>query len=731
MVTIKDIARAALVSQGTVSNVLNGKGNVSSEKIRHVMEAAASLGYVPNERAKLLRKGHSNTLSVILPNIQFKQYSDFYLSFKTYAENHGFSVALYLTNDDSSESESAAIQEIKSSMAAGIATISNCDFTMENSSYHTENGQIMDHLVFVERRPCFETGCIGFDYEKAGADLAARAIKDQYTNICLLTGSLLFSNEEEFYNGFMKKLGHASCLVNHVQTDAHRMLQNIIQMFNSTTPQAVYISNYGFAESVKDICNTFYAAADLPIYTISPLFTMPENDFQKYELNYRQLGKVAAEKLIRSIRTSIAVSSCTLENSGFRNWFANIIPTLAKEPLNILTLDTPTAYAMRTLSQLYTKKTGTDVNITIYSYDEIYEAFNSLNEDSVFDILRLDVTWLSWFAEKILQPLDAIDSKISSCFGDFLDGTINQYSMVNGHVYALPSTPSAQILFYRKDLFQSPIYRRMYLEKYKKELKPPMTFEEFNQIACFFTKTFNPESPVDYGATLTLGSTGVAGSEFLARFFSCQDHLYNSSFQVVLNSPNAVTSLEQLIEIQEYSNPSYCAWWTNTATAFAEGNVAMAILYSNYASDLLSHSSKVVGNIGFAMVPGNNPVIGGGSLGVSKYSKRPKEALSFIKWLSSEPISSASTLLGSVSPCRKSYINYEIINHYPWLNLAKNCFAIAKGQRTPKFSNTPFDEGRFLSIIGMAVKNAYSKAQTPIQALNLAQRMYEEQFPSL
>ena len=57
MTTIKDIARAAGVAQGTVSNVLNGKGNVSSEKIRQVMDAAAALGYVPNERAKMLRKG--------------------------------------------------------------------------------------------------------------------------------------------------------------------------------------------------------------------------------------------------------------------------------------------------------------------------------------------------------------------------------------------------------------------------------------------------------------------------------------------------------------------------------------------------------------------------------------------------------------------------------------------------------------------------------------------------
>ena len=54
MATILDVARLAGVSQGTVSNVLNGKGNVSSEKIRVVEEAAQQLGYTINERARIL-----------------------------------------------------------------------------------------------------------------------------------------------------------------------------------------------------------------------------------------------------------------------------------------------------------------------------------------------------------------------------------------------------------------------------------------------------------------------------------------------------------------------------------------------------------------------------------------------------------------------------------------------------------------------------------------------------
>lgn len=48
MPTMKDIAKEAGVSHGTVSNVLNKTGKVSIEKIKLVEAAAKKLGYVPN-----------------------------------------------------------------------------------------------------------------------------------------------------------------------------------------------------------------------------------------------------------------------------------------------------------------------------------------------------------------------------------------------------------------------------------------------------------------------------------------------------------------------------------------------------------------------------------------------------------------------------------------------------------------------------------------------------------
>ncbi len=731
MATIKDIAKLAGVAQGTVSNVLNGKANVSSEKIKQVMDAANALGYIPNKNAKLLRKGSNNLIGVILPNMRSRQYVEFYLSFKQYAEANKYNVLLQLTNEENTEAEVEAVNLLRSYNASGIATISSFHAkTQKNNPYISENGNLSktETLLFVDRKADFSANFIGFDYKNAGRDLAKKMIKNKHKYICLLTNSLSIPNELDFYKGFKEIVRNCDCKFKHVQTDFYRKLQNIIQLFNDFQPDAVVISNYGFAESVKDIYKTFFAGDRLPIYTVSPLFTTPENDFIKYELNYGKLGNMAAIKIIKDINSGNKEKTKILRPYGFRNWHTAIITKPSSKPLNVLTLDSPSAYTMKNLSRLYTQKTNTPINVTIYSYDEIYEAFNSMTNESAYDVIRLDVTWLSWFAEKLLMPMEKIDKKIYDDLDKFIPGTTGTYSKVNNHIYTLPFTPSIQLLFYRKDLFESPIYKRMYWELNKKELEVPKTFNEFNEIARFFTKKYNESSPVDYGCTLTLGSTGVASSEYLGRLFSLQENLYDETNRVVLNSNTSLKALELLLEIKKYSNLKYSKWWTNTAVEFASGNVAMSILYSNYASDILNESSKIIGNIGYAITPGNNPVIGGGCLGVSKYTKRPNEALSYIRWMCSEPVSSAHTLLGSVSPCSLSYENHDIINHYPWLNLAKNSFISVKGRRVPEGENSPFDERRFLSIIGMAVKNAYSGAQTPKEALDEAQKKYIKNF---
>lgn len=63
--TVKDVARHAGVSPGTVSNALSGARNVDAETRRRVEAAVAALGYVPNLAARRFRTGMSNTIAVM------------------------------------------------------------------------------------------------------------------------------------------------------------------------------------------------------------------------------------------------------------------------------------------------------------------------------------------------------------------------------------------------------------------------------------------------------------------------------------------------------------------------------------------------------------------------------------------------------------------------------------------------------------------------------------------
>lgn len=63
--TIRDVARAANVSIGTVSKALNNSGSLKKETRARVLEVASALGFRPNELAQSLHRGASATVGLI------------------------------------------------------------------------------------------------------------------------------------------------------------------------------------------------------------------------------------------------------------------------------------------------------------------------------------------------------------------------------------------------------------------------------------------------------------------------------------------------------------------------------------------------------------------------------------------------------------------------------------------------------------------------------------------
>ena len=69
MATIKEVARRAQVSVGTVSNVLSGLPTVSTELRERVEQAMAEMQYQPSHIARSLKLKHTQTLALVISDI--------------------------------------------------------------------------------------------------------------------------------------------------------------------------------------------------------------------------------------------------------------------------------------------------------------------------------------------------------------------------------------------------------------------------------------------------------------------------------------------------------------------------------------------------------------------------------------------------------------------------------------------------------------------------------------
>ena len=68
MTGIRDLARHLDISIGTVSRALNNRVDVNPLTRQRVREAAAKLGYSPNQSGRSLRRGRTDLIAMIVPS---------------------------------------------------------------------------------------------------------------------------------------------------------------------------------------------------------------------------------------------------------------------------------------------------------------------------------------------------------------------------------------------------------------------------------------------------------------------------------------------------------------------------------------------------------------------------------------------------------------------------------------------------------------------------------------
>lgn len=119
VVGIKDVARAAGVSVGTVSNVLNRPELVSPARRELVEATIEQLGYVRNETARQLRAGTSRTIALVVVDVANPFFADVIAGVEEAADEVG-ALVVVSNSGGSVDREERHLARLKAQQVMGV-----------------------------------------------------------------------------------------------------------------------------------------------------------------------------------------------------------------------------------------------------------------------------------------------------------------------------------------------------------------------------------------------------------------------------------------------------------------------------------------------------------------------------------------------------------------------------------------------------------------------------------
>lgn len=117
--SVRDVAREAGVSVGTVSNVLNRPDKVAPNTVKRVTAAIDRLGFVRNDAARQLRAGRSHTVGLVVLDTRNPFFTDLAHGAQDEALAKGYTVLLG-GSGDSSERETSLLELFEEQRVAGV-----------------------------------------------------------------------------------------------------------------------------------------------------------------------------------------------------------------------------------------------------------------------------------------------------------------------------------------------------------------------------------------------------------------------------------------------------------------------------------------------------------------------------------------------------------------------------------------------------------------------------------
>lgn len=123
-ITMHDVAEAANVSITTVSHVVNGTRPIAPDTRKRVLKAIEDLNYYKNTSARLLVRGYSNALGLIISDIENPFYPQLIKGFERACHAEHLELVLGMTNYEQINAESAVRRMIEDKVR-GVAVMTS------------------------------------------------------------------------------------------------------------------------------------------------------------------------------------------------------------------------------------------------------------------------------------------------------------------------------------------------------------------------------------------------------------------------------------------------------------------------------------------------------------------------------------------------------------------------------------------------------------------------------
>lgn len=203
---IKEVARAAGVSTATVSRIINNVGYVKEETRKKVLKAIKELNYTPNALARNLSKKETNTVGVIVPDINNPFFGEVIKGISYVADENNLNIILCDTNEDVHR-EIKALQMLKEQRILGILAVPTSDIDEINNQYLDLLESTGTQIVLIDRDVKHSNfDGIFIDNIKGAFDATNALIKAGHRKIAIIAGPIDSKTGRDRLTGYKNSL---------------------------------------------------------------------------------------------------------------------------------------------------------------------------------------------------------------------------------------------------------------------------------------------------------------------------------------------------------------------------------------------------------------------------------------------------------------------------------------------------------------------------------------------